>query len=135
MAGRSDRFDSALSHREDVELVEWTDSTRCWPETLATSPKPITMALDWHRGETGGEGWAARRSLDDSRERGAACEELEWSLREGSVERLAVPGHSKVRPNGLTLGLDTTYAADLCAWYLTVRLSEKASRAASIEED
>jgi hypothetical protein len=44
VAGRSDRFDSALAHREDVEQVEWTDRTSCWHETLATSPKAIKVA-------------------------------------------------------------------------------------------
>jgi hypothetical protein len=44
VAGRSDRFDSTLSHREEVEQVEWTDRTSCWHETLATSPKAIKVA-------------------------------------------------------------------------------------------
>jgi hypothetical protein len=44
VAGRSDRFDSTLGHRDGVEQVEWTDRISCWYETLATSPKAIKMA-------------------------------------------------------------------------------------------
>jgi hypothetical protein len=44
VAGRGDRFDSTLAHREEVEQVEWTDRTSCWHETLATSPKAIKVA-------------------------------------------------------------------------------------------